>query len=136
MRQTTRRVVLTAVCVLPALLLGALSVAQDNTPKPQTAKQKFKNIKVLKDMPAERLGPYMHEISNSLSVGCDFCHVINPDHSGFEKDDKPMKDVARKMIVMTNDLNAHQKILDKKATCFMCHHGHPEPENKAPAERR
>lgn len=133
MKLTARRIALTSLCILPALALGVLSIAQE-TPaaKPQTAKQKFKNIKVLKDLPADQLGPLMRQFNTALNVKCDFCHIINPDHSGFEKDDKPMKEEARKMILMSNDLNAHHKILDKKSTCYMCHHGHPEPETTAP----
>jgi hypothetical protein len=120
---------LTSACVLPALLLGALSIAQLAPPKPKTAAQQYKNIKVLKDLPADKLIPLMHDINTSLNVRCDFCHVRN----AWEKDDVPMKETARKMMIMTNDINAHQKILDKKATCYMCHHGHPEPETKPPA---
>ena len=140
MKLTTRRALMVSLCVLPALLLGALSIAQDKSPnsqKPQTSKQKFKNIKVLKDLPADQLGPLMRQFNTALNVRCDFCHVIAADHSGFEKDDKPMKDVARKMILMTNDINSRHKVIDKKATCYMCHQGHPEPVTRAPiAETR
>ena len=64
----------------------------------------------------------------SLGVKCDFCHIINPDHSGFEKDDKPEKGMARTMVIMTTDMNKHQKALEGKATCFMCHQGHEQPQ--------
>jgi hypothetical protein len=30
-------------------------------------------------------------------------------------------------------LNRREKAVDNKATCFMCHHGRPEPETMAPA---
>ena len=42
------------------------------------------------------------------------------------------KDVARKMIQLVHDLNKKSKILDNKASCFMCHHGKSEPQTKAP----
>jgi hypothetical protein len=127
---------LTLGLLTPVVLIGMLSSApsrglqQKN--KAPTAKEKFKNIKVLKNLPADQLIPVMRKIDASLGVRCDFCHVINPDHTGFERDDKPTKEMARKMLVMTNELNARQKILGKQATCYMCHHGHPEPETKAP----
>ena len=116
----------------PCLLLGALSLAQDSpkTDKPETAAHKYKNIKVLKDLPAEKLIVVMRNWNTSLGVKCDFCHVINPDHSGFEKDDKPTKGMARAMVTMTADMNKHQKALDGKATCFMCHQGHQEPQTQ------
>lgn len=134
--------------VLPVLALGALAVAQDKKPdaKPdtppskQTAAQKYKNIKVLKNLPADQLGPLMHQYNTALNVTCDFCHVTNTEHNAWDKDDKPMKAVARQMIGVVNDLNAHQKSLNGRATCYMCHQGHPEPVTSipppAPAEKK
>lgn len=119
--------------VTPALLLGALCMAQDSKPTaPPTAKQQYKNIKVLKDLPADQLIPVMRKWNASLGVKCDFCHVINADHTGFDKDDKHAKLVARQMVSMTMDINKRYKAADKKVTCFTCHHGHQEPEG-APA---
>ena len=118
------------------VVLGALGTAQQMTPaaaKPQTAAQRFKNIKVLKKLPADELIPTMQKFDASLGVRCNFCHVANPDRTGFERDDKPEKNVARQMIVMTNNINAHQKVLGRKVTCYMCHHGHATPETQAPA---
>jgi hypothetical protein len=97
---------------------------------------KPKNLKVLKDLPPNQLIPFMHTINDSLGVRCDYCHVINPDHTGFDRDDKPQKETARKMILMVKDINAHQKVLGNKATCFMCHHGSAKPQTQAPAETR
>ncbi len=132
-RGLARTTVLLPVLVIPTLLLGALCLAQ-NEKKPgkvETSGKKFKNIKVLKDLPADQLVPLMHKINDSLGVKCDACHVINADHSGWDKDDKPMKNVAREMIVMTMNLNKKEKSVHGKVTCFTCHRGHPEPEGMA-----
>jgi hypothetical protein len=141
MRLIPSRTRLYAACaVVPMAFLLCASFAQGDEKKPQTAAQKYKNIKVLKNMPADKLGPFMHEINASLGVKCDFCHVIETTadgkHIGWEKDDKRMKDVARKMMILTNDLNAKQKILKKKANCFMCHRGRAEPDTTAPPEKQ
>ena len=126
---------------LAAALLGlvcCLTAAAQDQPgrRAPTSGEQFKNIKVLKDLPADQMIPVMHQISLSLGVQCLFCHEVDTDaqgrHTGFEKDTKKEKDVARAMITMTQDLNAHQRILDKKATCFMCHHGRAEPQVRAP----
>lgn len=119
---------LAAGLIIPAVLLGALSFAQGGQ-KPETAGQskKFKNIKVLKEIPADQLIPVMHNWSASLSVKCDFCHVINADHSGFDLDTKPEKNKARAMLLMVNDIKKRERTVEGKATCFMCHHGSPEP---------
>lgn len=124
-----------------AVLLGT-SIAQEKNSGDQkpTAAQKYKNIKVLKNVPADQIIPIMHKINDSLGVRCDHCHIVETNaqgqHVGWEKDDKPTKEVARKMMVMTNDLIAHQRVLDKKATCYMCHHGHAQPETIPPAPQR
>src|SRR5262249_27021240 len=94
---------------------------------------KAKNLKVLKNLPADQLIPVMQKFNAALGVRCDFCHVINPDHSGFDLDTKPEKNVARKMILMAQDINKRYTVLDKKGTCFMCHHGHAMPEGQPSA---
>jgi hypothetical protein len=118
-------------------LMIAASVAQDNQPRKKTAREVYKNIKVFpKDLPADQVIPIMHKINDSLGVKCDFCHVIETTadgkHVGWEKDDKKMKSVAREMITMTSNMRAKQKFLKNKASCYMCHHGKPEPETNAP----
>ncbi len=124
-----------AALILPVLTLGAFTFAQEKgAMKAETSGHKYKNIKVLKDLPAAELIPMMHKFNDDLGVKCDACHVVNPDHSGFDKDDKPLKETARKMILMVKDIKSKQKALGGKATCFMCHRGSPEPQ-LAPAAK-
>ena len=114
---------------LSALLLATLfAFARKPTPSQPTAAQQFKNIQVLKKLPASQLIPVMREISASLGVRCDFCHV----RGAFQKDTKPTKRIARQMIQMVQFLNAKEKILHGRATCYMCHHGNAMPITKAP----
>ena len=111
-------------------LAGALCMAQNGAPprRPRgfMAPPKPKNLKVLKNIAPQQLMATMRVFSASLGVRCDFCHV----EGAFDRDDKPTKRMARKMILMVRDINAHQKILDNKASCFMCHHGSSMPETK------
>ena len=120
-----------------AVALGGLSFAQDRNVAGKKSSQVYKNVKVLKDLPADQMIPIMRKIDASLGVRCDFCHAITNGpggrHEGFEKDDKPMKGVARQMMTMTQDLDKKQKIVKNKVTCFTCHHGRAEPENNAPS---
>lgn len=44
----------------------------------QTAGQKYKNIRVLKDIPADQLIPSVQFITAALGVECGFCHVATP----------------------------------------------------------
>ena len=133
-----RQLALIGALAAPCVILGAAHAAQSDDAKVQTAAQKFKNIKVLKSVPADKLVPIMHQWNASLGVRCDFCHDIQTtssgQHVGWEKDTKPMKDMARKMAVMTQKMFQSDKLLKGRASCFMCHHGRPEPDTKAPEE--
>src|SRR6266498_4550669 len=51
---------------------------------PKLAEEQFKNIQVLKGIPADQVIPSMQFIANSLHVECEYCHV----ERAFEKDDK------------------------------------------------
>lgn len=88
----------------------------------ERAEKKYKNIQMLKGLPADRIESIMFAFKNSLGVECTYCHVKDQ----FDKDDKPAKQTARKMIALTRDANA--KLSLPRVSCFTCHRGHPRPE--------
>jgi hypothetical protein len=90
---------------------------------PQTAGQRFKNIQIFKNLPAAQLDPTMAFISGSLGVTCNYCHVSNQ----FDKDDKPTKLAARRMIQMVLDINKGNFNGQNAVTCYTCHRGKPTP---------
>lgn len=90
---------------------------------PKTAAQQFKNIEVLKDIPADQLIPAMQFIAASLGVECEFCHV----RGAFEKDDKKPKVTARRMINMMMAINANNFDGEREVTCYSCHRGSMHP---------
>ncbi len=94
----------------------------------KTAEDVFKNIKVLKGMPASRLLPTMHFIEASLGFNCGNCHVRNASGWQFAKDNKPEKRKARSMIKMMNSINKNSFKGHQEVTCFTCHRGNPDPE--------
>lgn len=99
--------------------------AQQQGDKP--AEQQFKNIQVLKGMPSSQLGVVMDFISSSLGVRCDFCHVPQ----AFDKDDKPAKLTARKMMLMQFAINKDNKDIfgaTGGVTCYTCHRGQSNPQ--------
>jgi photosynthetic reaction center cytochrome c subunit len=99
----------------PALPSGA------STPK--LAEEQFKNIQVLKGMPAEQVIPAMQLIAASLGVECAYCHV---EHAN-EKDDKKAKVTARKMINMMMAINKENFEGHREVTCYSCHRGAAQP---------
>src|ERR1041384_4681850 len=94
-----------------------------STAHAQTAEQKFKNIQIFKTLPATDLDPTMAFISGSLGVRCSYCHAAN----GFDKDDKPAKSAARRMIQMVFALNKGSFNGDRAVSCYTCHRGNPVP---------
>jgi hypothetical protein len=98
----------------------------------QPAESVFKNIKVLKGVPAGRLVNIMNMgFGRSLGVSCGFCHVPGK----WDLDDKEEKNTARIMFAMVGAIN--RDYLAKvpvdsghpapTANCFTCHRGMPRP---------
>jgi hypothetical protein len=94
----------------------------------KTAEQVYKNIQVFKGVPASQLDASMAFIAGSLGVKCSHCHVPGQ----FEKDEKPPKQTARKMILMVFDLNKGSFDGRGAVTCFTCHKGRPVPQSVPP----
>jgi photosynthetic reaction center cytochrome c subunit len=112
-------------------LLGqdpAQKTTAQKAPAVKTAEQQFKNIQILKGIPADQLIPSMQFISSSLGVDCEYCHV---EHQ-MDKDDKKSKVAARKMMTMMFEINADNFDGERKVTCNSCHHGSPHPAGTPP----
>jgi photosynthetic reaction center cytochrome c subunit len=122
-------VAVSAVSVVAVLFLAAEHLkaqgqtAKDSPAQPQTAGQKFKNLKVLNDIPEDQLVPSMQFVAASLGVECDFCHV---EHA-MDKDDKKEKLTARKMMTMMMEINKANFDNKREVTCYSCHRGAAHP---------
>jgi photosynthetic reaction center cytochrome c subunit len=90
---------------------------------PKKAEEQFKNIQVLKGIPADDLIPTMQFITASLDVECDFCH----EPKAFDKDDKKPKQIARKMMEMMFAINKDNFDGRREVTCYSCHRGNAKP---------
>ncbi len=105
---------------------GVASAAGADAPK--KAEEQFKNIQMLKGIPADQLIPGMQFITASLGVECEFCHV----EGAFEKDDKKPKQTARKMMEMMFAINADNFDRHREVTCYSCHRGSTKPVGMPP----
>jgi hypothetical protein len=111
----------------PATQMGTAAELPSLDPLPsgskeERAEQKYKNIQLLKGIPSERLMKVMFAFKSSLGVDCTYCHIKDQ----FEKDDKPQKQTARKMIQLVRDTNAKLGGT-ARVTCFTCHRGQTRP---------
>lgn len=96
----------------------------------EPAEAVFKNIQVMKGVPAGRLLRIMNVgYAASLGVECSHCHV----EDYWEVDEKRQKLAAREMIVMTRDINRqidamkHLEGDDPSVNCATCHRGQVRP---------
>lgn len=112
---------LTFKIVLMTLCGVGFVIAQENRQE-KAAEQVYKNIQVFKGLPASQLQPVMAFMSGSLGVKCSHCHT-NP----FEKDEKPAKQTARRMIRMVFEINKGNFSGANAVTCYTCHRGQPTP---------
>ncbi len=105
---------------------------QENKP----AGEVFKNIQMLKAMPAGRLLRVMElGYAKSLGVNCTHCHVVGE----WEKEDKVTKQIARDMVAMVAAINNDQlkkiknlKSADPVINCTTCHRGQTKPALNLP----
>src|SRR4029077_10211350 len=107
MNYTVRKTMVISSALLLAYAGALIGARAQNPPQrapqggPKTAAQQFKNIQILKDIPADQLIPSMQFITASLGVDCEFCHV----ERAFDKDDKKPKQFARHMMEMMFNIN-------------------------------
>ena len=113
---------------LLTLLLVVPLCAQEAAPKRDRQPQVPKNLKVLKVPPAD-IRATMQSFRVGLGVQCDFCHV----KGDFASDENPKKDIARKMIVLAQDVNAKFSDGMEHVTCYTCHRGAQEPLTSPPS---
>jgi hypothetical protein len=101
------------------------SAGEDLRKPEQLASAHYKNVKVLKDVPASQFMDNMRYFTMALGTNCEQCHV----QGNFAADDKPEKATARKMIAMTHKINAENFDGKAEVQCFTCHKGQTDPQS-------
>jgi len=132
-----------------AALLAVLVAVGAQTAAAQAPKMEdvYKNIQVMKGMPADQMLTTMRFIRASLGVACTWCHEEPGEgdaakvdtssaakiHPGWYADepareiDTPRKQMARKMMLMTRAMNKENFGGSNVITCFTCHRGNLHP---------
>ena len=108
---------------MPGLMAGGQTLPAPAQPKTKMTEEAYKNIQVLKGLPADQLIPAMQFIASSLGVECSYCHT----EGAFEKDDKKPKETARKMMQMMFAINEANFEGKREVTCYSCHRGAAHP---------
>ncbi|MBU6270518.1 MAG: photosynthetic reaction center cytochrome c subunit [Betaproteobacteria bacterium] len=114
---------------------AAQPAAASDGPK---AKEIYQNVQVLGDLSVAEFTRHMTAITQWVAPtqGCGYCHNLQ----NLADDSKYTKVVARRMIQMTQHVNADWKkhVGDTGVTCYTCHRGNPVPAQVwfAPKDRR
>lgn len=111
--------------------------ATPGAPRAQNSAEAFKNLKVLPDnISRDDLRKLMRQYTGDLGVECEFCHTAADPVTRREdraSDGNPVKETARYMIQMTDDLNTRylEQMPDRRyadpITCGTCHRGEKHP---------
>jgi hypothetical protein len=89
------------------------------SPKSKTSEQVYKNIQVLKGIPASDVYTIMVSFNTALGVTCEYCHVAPI----YDKDTKKTKQDARRMILLQMEINREHFSGQERVTCYSCHRG-------------
>ena len=134
-----------AVAVCVASQVSSPKIAATPYPAQQTAHSKPTNLKVLpKDTSGDDIDKLMHRFEQDLGVPCGYCHEQNTQTKAidFASDENPVKETARYMIKMNNDINTKYlaQLGDRRyaepLTCGNCHQGQIDPPTFEPKPLR
>jgi hypothetical protein len=92
---------------------------------PAPAEEVYKNIQIMKGVPAMRVRTVMLNLTTWLGVECAYCHVMGQ----FDKDEKPAKETARAMFRMVRAINQDHFPSSNAVTCWTCHRGAAKPQS-------
>jgi photosynthetic reaction center cytochrome c subunit len=122
--------------IVLAFLCGAtLALAQVSagqaTPaeKPPMSEEFFKNIQVFRGIPVDEFMGTMGFFAAALSLNCTDCHVkaANDDWAKYA-DDTPIKQTARRMVLMVRAINQANFGGKPEVTCYSCHRSSNRPK--------
>ena len=93
------------------------------------AEDVFTNVQLLRGIPVKEFMGTMGFFSAATGMNCTQCHVEESGGSWARyADDTPLKQTARRMIVMMNAINRTYFGGRRVVTCYSCHRGVTRPE--------
>lgn len=97
--------------------------------KPLVAEDVFKNVQLLKGISVKEFMDTMGFFSAATGMNCVDCHAPEAaDSLAAYATDTPLKQTARKMILMVNALNRTNFGGQRKVTCYTCHRATDHPK--------
>ena len=127
------------------VILAAAGMAATSLPP---EKPDWKNLKIIpKNTDDGQMERLMYRMTHQMGVTCIYCHPFTkpdvfPKRVDFVTDEKPEKQFARKMMLMTDKLNKKyfsftnkydvESMRNAVITCNTCHQGLPKPPKPHP----
>jgi len=138
MKGAARRAILSVSGAAVLSLLGmALATGQAGGPqggqsappdKPLMAEDVFTNVQLLRGIPVDEFMDTMGMFAAATGLNCTDCHVQESGGNWARyADDVGLKQTARRMIVMVNNLNRSSFGGRRVVTCYTCHRGLRRP---------
>jgi photosynthetic reaction center cytochrome c subunit len=133
MKFESRRTVFCAMGIVAMCLLGTTGARSQGMggsgEKPQMSEDAFKNVQVLRGIPVNEFMGTMGFFAAALSMNCTDCHVSDSAGNWAKyADDTPLKNTARRMVLMENLINRSDFGNTRLVTCYTCHRGSQHPE--------
>jgi photosynthetic reaction center cytochrome c subunit len=117
---------LSAVAITATFLFGVASAngQTDAAQKPLMSEDAFKDVQVLRGIPAGEFIETMGFFAVSLTANCTTCHG-DASAGSWEHyaDNTQLKSAARRMVVMMNSINQANFGGKREVTCYTCHRG-------------
>ena len=128
MKSKSRTIVCATLTSVVWLVCVALAGGQAGpAEKPLMAEDVFKNIQVLKGVPADEFLGIMSMFSAALGESCETCHDGKDGWASYALDTVPRKVMARRMVTMMTSINQANFGGRQAVTCFTCHRGTDRP---------
>src|SRR5215813_5108964 len=126
MRFGSMRAILMLLATIAAFLpssVRAVGQAPQQVKAPMS-EEVFKNVSVLKGIPVDEFMSTMGMFAAAVSLNCIDCHVPESVQNLAKfADDTPIKQTARRMVLMVNALNKTNFGGRPVVTCWTCHRG-------------
>jgi photosynthetic reaction center cytochrome c subunit len=125
-----KRVLSAAALIAVALMASTMAYGQAaGDQKPLLAEEAFKNIQVLRGIPVKEFMETMGFFASSLSLNCSDCHgeASGSDWANYALE-TPLKQTARRMVIMVTELNKANFGGVRSVTCYTCHRGNTAPQ--------
>lgn len=130
-----RRAILGVISTAAAWSLSVVFVSGQAAPaapapagdKPLLAEQVFKNVSVLRGISVQEFMGTMGAFSAALGMSCEDCHAADDRNwDGFAAEN-PRKQMARRMVLMMQQINRTNFGGRQLVTCVSCHRGDSKP---------